>query len=126
MDKEGKLYLIGIEDEQDQDIQHIKLGYTTNSAKTRKDSMQTGMPFSDLYVIHESVRFPYAKRHEEYFHNRLKNKRVKGEWFKLTEDEVYDLINEIEEDSEICFDIGKGIFEGDYDTIYSKTDLLFT
>ena len=45
---------------------------------------------------------------------------------KLTEDEVYDLINEIEEDSEICFDIGKGIFEGEYDTIYSKTDLLFT
>jgi len=114
MDKEsrGRLYLVGIKNEQNKKFQHVKLGYTTNSVKARKNNMQTSMP-SELYVIYESICFPYAKRHENHFHGRLENKKVRGEWFKLTKDEICSLIDEIKEDSDICFNLGERLWKGE-------------
>ena len=118
--KEGRLYLIGLENEKNQEYQHIKLGFTTQSAYRRMGSMGTGMPFTDLYIIHETIMFPHAYEHEKYYHTRLKHKKTKREWFKLSMEEILELKDEMEEDAETCYDIGKGVFEGDYGTIYNQ------
>lgn len=118
--KEGCLYLIGLENEKNQEYQHVKLGYTTQTAYRRMGSMGTGMPFTDLYIIHETIKFPYAYAHEKYYHTRLKHKKTKREWFKLSMEEISELKDEMEEDAEICYDIGKEVFEGDYNTIYHQ------
>lgn len=133
-ESEGKIYIIGIKEEKDQEIREVKIGFTKVSAQSRKGQMQTGIS-KKLDIIYESIRFPYASVYEKkYLFPRLANRNIAREWFKLSDDEIVDLINEIEEDSEVCFDIGKTysdtgekLINGTFNSIYleKSEELLF-
>ena len=133
-ESEGKIYIIGIKEEKDQEIREVKIGFTKVSAQSRKGQMQTCIS-KKLDIIYESIRFPYASVYEKkYLFPRLANRNIAREWFKLSDDEIVDLINEIEEDSEVCFDIGKTysdtgekLINGTFNSIYleKSEELLF-
>lgn len=62
-----------------------KIGRTIN-LKRRQQQLSANLP-SELKMIH-AIQTDDPHGVEAYWHNRFKDKRVKGEWFKLNEEDV--------------------------------------
>lgn len=65
-----------------------KIGYTTGPPSERIRSLQTGNPFPIELV----GAIPGEPQDEIRFHGVFKSKRVSGEWFLLTEDDVKSIL----------------------------------
>jgi hypothetical protein len=69
-----------------------KIGYTAKTAESRLSSLQTG---NDRQLkIYKSLCTGYACKWEKYLHNCLKNRHIRGEWYKISTKEL-DLILDI-------------------------------
>ena len=64
---------------------YYKIGIAHNVAK-RVASMTTGNPFPIHVVLSDIV--PNAHKYEQSLHEMFKHKRIRGEWFQLTPDDV--------------------------------------
>lgn len=70
-----------------------KIGYSSNP-KSREATLQSEEP--EIRLI---AAFKVAREHEELVHNAYPQKRVRGEWFKLTEEdeeEIKDYLSTME------------------------------
>lgn len=76
----------------------VKIGHCGSDILKRRSAIQTGCPF-DLVV--EATR-PGNQIDENDLHEELNDKRVRGEWFRLTREEVYDLGSRPPEDPGRC------------------------
>lgn len=68
---------------------YYKIGYTSDT-KERLVSMKTSNPFRLRLIF--STRFADPVSLEEYLHNQYKQYNVRGEWFKLTHQQVLDIV----------------------------------
>lgn len=68
-----------------------KIGYTDRTTQKRIKELQTGSP-SEMRVIQE-YESDNAKQIETILHRLHKSKRISGEWFALTNEEVLDFKN---------------------------------
>lgn len=75
----GKVYLLQAGD-------LFKIGITRGSVKNRIKQLSTGNPINITIVsTYESDK---ASKVESVLHNTFKSKKVKGEWFKLEDDDI--------------------------------------
>lgn len=77
----GKVYLVGIPDEN-----RYKIGWTRGSIDKRIKPLQTGNP-KKIEVIHLFETEHYVNV-ETWMHNQFASKRMEGEWFELTMEDV--------------------------------------
>lgn len=77
----GKVYLIGIVEES-----MYKIGWTKGSISKRIAPLQTGNP-KKIEPIH-LFETEYHINVETWMHNKHAAKRLEGEWFKLTDEDV--------------------------------------
>ena len=71
------------------DSNNYKIG-STHNLEQRLTQLQTANP--NKLIIIESIRSFNYKKLEKLLHYRFKSKRVNGEWFNLTENEVANFI----------------------------------
>lgn len=62
-----------------------KIGYSKNFT-SRLNSLMTGLPLEPESI--HCWNIPGAKKEEKRLHEKYKDKRVRGEWFDLSEDDV--------------------------------------
>ena len=63
-----------------------KIGYTKRSIEERIKEFKTGNA-SDFYII-DSFRSKWGTKIEAQLHKKKKKKRVRGEWFNLTDEDL--------------------------------------
>lgn len=63
-----------------------KIGYTKRSIEDRIKEFRTGNA-SDFYII-DSFRSKWGTKIESSLHRVFKNKKIKGEWFNLTDQDL--------------------------------------
>lgn len=70
----------------------IKIGYTNkDTPKKRYESFKTYCPYNALIV--GFIKTKNAKELEYFLHEKFKDKRLKGEWFDISVDDVENCIN---------------------------------
>jgi hypothetical protein len=77
----GKVYLVGIPDED-----RYKIGWTQGAIDKRIAPLQTGNP-KKIEVIHLFETNHHVKV-ETWMHNIHGRKRMEGEWFELTQEDI--------------------------------------
>lgn len=77
----GYIYLIC-----DPNQNTYKIGVTRNLVQDRIKKLQTGNA-SELHMIH-TVKTEYPFRLETMLHNKFKDKKVNGEWYSLSQDDI--------------------------------------
>ena len=80
MNNEGFVYIIQSESG------HYKIGKSTGDPSKRVRSLQTGSPF-DLTLILK-IKSSNCHRLEADIHDRFASKRIRGEWFTLSTDDL--------------------------------------
>jgi hypothetical protein len=66
----------------------VKIGYTAGDPKYRESTLQSEEP--DISMI---CSFPNSTMKDELnLHEKYKKKRVRGEWFRLSDDDVFEII----------------------------------
>ena len=80
------LYLIS-------DGKYTKIGITTGGASNRLKTLQTGNA-RKLYVVFETF-IKKASRIERQLHIRYADKRLQGEWFELTDNDIKNIKGEL-------------------------------
>lgn len=63
-----------------------KIGFTKRDISVRLKEFKTGNA-ANLYLV-DSFRSKWGTNIESNFHRILKSKRVKGEWFKLDDEDI--------------------------------------
>jgi hypothetical protein len=74
-----KVYLIECDN-------RYKIGYTRKSIEQRIKQMQTGN--SKSFNLVSAFESKWGTRIESHLHRRYKNKKVSGEWFELSEEDI--------------------------------------
>ena len=93
-----KVYLIQSGDRQ-------KIGFTRNSVEKRIKQMKTGN--SNDFEILGVFESQWGTKIESHFHRKYKWKKVSGEWFNLTEEDILTFELECQEWHNIFEDIDK-------------------
>jgi len=90
----GKVYCVGIPDED-----RYKIGWTRGSIDKRIAPLQTGNP-KKIEVIHLFETDHYLKV-ESWMHNVHKQKRMEGEWFELTSEDLKNFANDCQKGHDV-------------------------
>ena len=98
----GAIYILGFVEEDTTVKRAVKIGYTSGSVEDRLRGCQTGTP-KKLVILDKTIMFPVAKNYERHIQKRLRNRRLRGEWFTLTQDELDTLIQEIDTDVDLLY-----------------------
>ncbi len=98
----GAVYILGFVEEDTTVKRAVKIGYTSGSVEDRLRGCQTGTP-RKLVILDKTIMFPVAKNYERHIQKRLRNRRLRGEWFTLTQDELDTLIQEIDADVDLLY-----------------------
>ena len=69
---------------------HYKIGVTKGKISNRIKQLQTGNS-SKIECLHEYAT-PYYRKVEITLHNNYVSKRLEGEWFNLTKEDILDFI----------------------------------
>ena len=81
----------------------VKIGKTSGSAKSRLSGLNTGSAIP-LKLYYSSYHIPFGGRQEKNLHEAFKDRRIRGEWFVMSEFELWCLQEEMMEDEEILVD----------------------
>lgn len=68
-----------------------KIGYTRREVEQRIRELKTGNA-AELFIV-ESFKSKWGTKIESQIHRRLKHKKINGEWFELTDEDVDGFIN---------------------------------
>lgn len=85
-----------------------KIGYTRREVEKRIKELKTGNA-ADFYIVN-SFKSKWGTKIESQIHQRLKYKKVNGEWFKLSDEDVdsfIDICEQIDNNLEI---VSKGTY----------------
>lgn len=67
--------------------EYLKIGYTHGTLSARISALATGNPYPiELWF---TLVTPRPKELEKHIHSVLSPYRVKGEWFKMTDEDLY-------------------------------------
>jgi hypothetical protein len=69
----------------------FKIGYTNQTMDKRLSGLQVGCPYE--LVPHRAIKCSDPNKLEKYLHDCFQTKKVRGEWFDLTDDEVDQIAN---------------------------------
>lgn len=69
----------------------FKIGFTERNIQKRIKELQTGS-HSEMHVVQE-YESDNARQIETIMHRQFRSKRISGEWFELTNEEVFDFSN---------------------------------
>ena len=84
--KVGYIYFFQIKGEYiDDNANLVKIGVSINAPR-RKLQLQTKLPFKIKIINQIKVKRPYKL--EKKIHKKWSHKKVKGEWFKLKEEDI--------------------------------------
>lgn len=98
----GKVYLIG-----DIDEGRYKIGYTIRNVNQRIDEIQTGNPKKlELIKVFETIHYIKV---EAWMHRIHGSKRMEGEWFELTDEDI----KNFKQDCQKGHDIFKMLIDSD-------------
>jgi hypothetical protein len=90
----GKLYIIGPKKKLKNSPYKIGIVSGT-SIKKRLVALQTGH-WLDLEIAYESPVIPAVRKIEYTLHEKYKTRRIRGEWFKITESDINDIRKQIQ------------------------------
>lgn len=68
-----------------------KIGFTNRDVQKRIKELQVGSP-SEIRVVRE-YETPNARQIETILHRFMKSQRISGEWFDLSESEVFGFVD---------------------------------
>lgn len=91
--KTGTLYVIAPENNQEHPY---KIGITVGSDISKRLTALQTSHWLTLKVYYKSPLIYDVHKAEKMFHDRYKDKKVKGEWFNITNSDLKDIINECE------------------------------
>ena len=92
----GKLYIIGPKENKKNQYPY-KIGISSGTTiQNRLMTLQTGH-WLDLGVIYESDVLDHVAKIESKLHKEYKRKRVRGEWFKITPEDIQSIIAQVTE-----------------------------
>jgi hypothetical protein len=83
----GKVYLIANEE-----WTQFKIGISTKQLDKRINALKTGNG-SEISLI-KSFETNHHRKVEKWMHNKYQSKRLVGEWFALSDDDVVNFISE--------------------------------
>jgi hypothetical protein len=83
----GLVYLIA-----NDEWTEFKIGKTKSKSERRVSELQTGNG-SKISLV-KTYETPHYHKVERWLHNKHHNKRLVGEWFSLTDDDIIDFTNE--------------------------------
>jgi hypothetical protein len=69
---------------QQADSQYVKIGYTAHGLNKRLAALQIGNP----HKLKALAAFSGSKADEAIYHNLYKHRAVRGEWFKLSAEDI--------------------------------------
>jgi hypothetical protein len=81
----------------------VKIGKTSGTTKSRLSELNTGNA-TKLKIYHDSWHMPFGGRYEKNLHEAFKDRHIRGEWFVMSEFELWCLQNEMMEDEECLVD----------------------
>jgi len=88
---------------------HYKIGVTKKDVNKRVKQLQTGNA-NEIIVINQYESDNYNKL-EGWMHRKFSSRRVEGEWFELSDDDVLSFIGECEKaDKTITYLINENPF----------------
>lgn len=91
------IYLIQLVDRKGNRTKYVKIGRTKRPVKERLADLQTGCPFELQIRMYMIVTLTESKMFEKYIHEHFfGGKKVRNEWFELTEDDIQWLISWLE------------------------------
>ena len=73
---------------------HVKIGRTSKTPNERIEDLSSNLPVP-IELLH-AIKSHDTDKHEKEFHAYFAKSRVKGEWFKLTKEDI-EIIKEIKE-----------------------------
>lgn len=100
--KKGYIYLISTTDIDDNDNEgklYYKIGITKNNPKLRVKQLSTGSA-AKLILLREYESVEY-KKIERMLHRDFGGKRKEGEWFDLTDEDIFGFIDKCKEADDI-------------------------
>ena len=80
-----------------------KIGYTRKTIDERIKQMKTGN--SEEFKILGTYESKWATKIESHLHRKYKNKRISGEWFQLTDEDVMTFEQECQNWHDVMEDI---------------------
>ncbi len=72
----------------------MKIGHTTNSIRSRLSALQTGAPFDLTCHNYIETSGGLALQIEGAIHRLLYKRRIRGEWFNMSVDEIIPVAKE--------------------------------
>lgn len=95
-EKFGKGWVYFIQEREEDDLKQdqprsVKIGFTLSNCVKRQKQLQTGNP-RELFVYRRIYTCDYQKL-EYHLHQAFSTKRIRGEWFLLSQNEINDLVN---------------------------------
>lgn len=91
----------------------IKIGLTFNDIKSRKSNLQVGQ-HNELEIL-ESIKCIQSKKLETLLHKIYKKNNMRGEWFKFTDNELKDAVNNAKKIA-LEFNEGDNDSDGEYES----------
>ena len=89
----GKVYLIANE------MNQYKIGMTRGTVNERIEQLQVGNALPLEFVAEYETK--HFRKVEKWMHNRHHSKRMEGEWFSLTEEDVANFTNDCQKGHDI-------------------------
>ena len=94
--KEGNLYLIKATEKNNKNSPckiGITLGIKPNAPESRLKSLQTSH-YNELKLVYKSPPLDNIHQIETMIHKKYKNKKIRGEWFNIDQNDINDIIIE--------------------------------
>lgn len=94
--KEGNLYLIKVNEKNNKNSPckiGLTLGIKPNAPESRLESLQTSH-YNELKLVYKSPPLDDVFYVEKMLHRKYKNKRIRGEWFNINQNDINDIMKE--------------------------------
>jgi hypothetical protein len=91
---QGKLYIIGPKENKKNQYPY-KIGISSGTTIHKRLSGIQTSHWIDLAVIFESEILDHVAKVEAKLHKEYKRKRVRGEWFKISQEDIQDIITAV-------------------------------
>jgi hypothetical protein len=90
----GKLYIIGPKENKNNQYPY-KIGISSGTTITKRIAAIQTNHWIDLTVIYESAILDHIHKVESKLHREYKRKNVRGEWFKITPEDIQDIVAQV-------------------------------
>jgi hypothetical protein len=90
----GKLYIIGPKENKNNQYPY-KIGISSGTTITKRIAAIQTSHWIDLTIIYESDILDHVRRVEANIHSQYRRKRIRGEWYRITTEDIQDIIAQV-------------------------------